>query len=380
MTSVFALSPKVKRQLTSIALPLFALLLAACNASKDTITLTESATVTAVKTLKPSATPVPPTESPIPNPTSLPPEKFRSELLREGISPETYIQDECVYLAMRWDPDNALPGTVVAPIMFHSIRPGNEEVSDPSFINEEKFYQIIELAEFFGFETITSEELIAFLYENKAIPQRSMMLIIDDRRPGTAQEYFLPIMKNNDWTTTLAWLVGDTDQRTGLWEWIETLNESGYFDIQSHGFNHIYLTEESNYEDTLEEISGNIPVFQERFGNRPVAYIWPGGNYTDLGIQIARELEYQIGFTVHSRGPIQFNWIPQGEQENAYADPLMTLPRFWSSAALLNLDQALQSSQAAYDFALQNYDIEAEWYQANCGEKLAPLSEIITSE
>jgi hypothetical protein len=26
-----------------------------------------------------------------------------------------------------------------------------------------------------------------------------------------------------------------------------------------------------------------------------------------------------------------FNWIPQGDEEQQAADPLMTLPRFWST-------------------------------------------------
>ncbi len=365
-----------KQQSIGFGVLLLAFLLAGCSVPQDV--QQAKATDTVVYIQLASDTPVLPSETPLAKVTRLPPDKFNNELLRDGLSLQSYIQDECDYLALRWEPNNASPGTIVAPIMFHSIRPDGEELADPSFIHLGTFKRIVEYAKFLGFETITSEELIGFLYENKAIPPLSMLLILDDRKPGTAEDYFLPYLREYDWTATLAWLVGDS--REWLWEWIENLNESGYFDIQSHGYQHIYLTEETNYEDTFEEISGNIPAFEERFGQRPIAYIWPGGNYTKIGIEIARELDYQIGFTVHSRGAIQFNSIPQGEQEIAFADPLMTLPRFWSSAALLNLDQALQSSQAAKDFAIQNYELEAEWYQANCGGVLAPLADIIASE
>lgn len=321
-----------------------------------------------------------PTIIPTPAPTSLPPAHFENELLRDGIQLQAYIDDECQFLAQRWDPENALPGTVVAPIMFHSIRPGNEEPGDPSAINADLFAQIIELARYYGFETITSQELIEFLQTNQRIPQLSMMLIVDDRRPGTAEDYFLPIMRENDWTTSLGWLVGDTDIRTGLWGWIERLNETGYFDILSHGFNHIYLQENMTDEMVWEEIWGSIPVFEQHFGTRPLAFIWPGGNYTAKAINFAREAEFEIGFTIHSRGPILFNAIPQGEQEIAFGDPLMTLPRFWSSAALLNLDQSVSASKEALSFAIENYSAEADWFSQNCGAELSPLEIILGDE
>ncbi len=329
--------------------------------------------------ISPSSTPLASaTITPTLAPSGPAPAAFTSDIIREENTVQRYIVDECQYLAKRWDPKNALPGTIVAPIMFHSIRPGNEEINDPSFINADTFFQIMELAEFFGFETISSEELIGFLYRNERIPQRSMILILDDRRPGTAEDYFLPVMEENDWISTLAWLVGDTDRRTGLWDWIERLNDTGYFDIQSHGFNHIYLNEDMSKEEVTEEITALIPIFEERFGYRPLVYIWPGGNYTEEGIRIARNAGYKLGFTVHSRGPIQFNWIPQGEKELSFGDPLMTLPRFWSSAAVFNLDQAVKISDSAIEHSVQNYPEEADWYSANCAGELPAFPEVIS--
>jgi peptidoglycan/xylan/chitin deacetylase (PgdA/CDA1 family) len=268
------------------------------------------------------------------------------------------------------------PGTVVAPIMFHSIRPYGEEPGEASAINRDYFDATIRLAENLGFETITSEELAAFLENNAKIPARSMLLILDDRRPGTAENYFLPVLQANDWTTTLAWPIGDTDSRTGLWEWMERLNETGYFDIQSHGLNHIYLTDTMPESQVREEVFGSIPILEEHFNQTPIAYIWPGGNYTAPGIEFALEAGFEIGFTVHARGPIMFNWIPQGEQEIALDSPVMLLPRFWSPAALLNLEQSAAIGNQAQLFAKENYPAEAAWYQENCGAQLADLSEI----
>lgn len=364
------------RTIQLISWGLVFLLLSACSRGVIKPTATDrptaiSASATATKTLVPTSTTDPALKTPL-----LPPANFTSELLREGISPVSYISDTCRFLELRWDPERSSPGTVVAAIMYHSIRPYGEEVSEPSWINRDYFDATIRLAKELGFETITSEELAAFLQENAKIPARSMLLILDDRRPGTAEEYFLPVLEENGWTATLAWLVHDTSQRTGLWEWIERLNESGYFDIQSHGLNHIYLSDYTPAQELRQEIFGSIPVLEEHFGKRPIAYIWPGGNYTPLGVEVAKEAGFQIGFTVHSRGPILFNWVPQGEQEQAIGEPLMLLPRFWSPAALLNLDQATQIGDAARAFAQANYAAEAAWYATQCGGQLPSLSDV----
>jgi peptidoglycan/xylan/chitin deacetylase (PgdA/CDA1 family) len=322
------------------------------------------------------------TQTEIPEPR-VPQPKFFSYGLKAGIEPVAYIIDTCTYLERRWDPAGSLPGTVVAPIMFHSILEGNGTNDDPSAINFVKFQAIVRQAENLGFETITTEELLAFLQENAKIPPRSMILILDDRKPGTAEDYFLPVNEEHNWTTTLAWIAeADTETRPGrkagesLWDWIERINDSGYFDIQSHGKDHIYLNESMSEDTVRAEIEGSIPFLEEHFGQTPIAYIWPGGNFTDLGIQIAHEAGFELGFTIFSRGPISFNWIPQGVEELAFGDPLMLLPRFWSSAATLNLEQTAEIGDAAQEFAKENYAAEAAWFAQNCSGELLPLDEI----
>lgn len=297
--------------------------------------------------------------------------------------PVGYIADQCAYLQARWDPQGALPGTIVAPIMFHGIAEGSAQPSAAQDINEGYFDQIIATATDLSFETITTEELVAFLTTNAKIPPRSMLLILDDRRPGTAEDRFLPVNEEHGWTTTLAWIaVADTDTRPGrlsgetLWDWVERVVDTGYFDVQSHGRDHIYLQSTTSEEATRTEIEGSLPPLQEHFGVTPVAYIWPGGNYTQLGLDIAHEAGFELGFTVQSRGPLMFNWIPQGEQELEYSDPLLLLPRFWSSAATLNLEQTAATGDAAQAFAQANYAAEAAWFAQNCGSQLPPLDEI----
>jgi hypothetical protein len=70
-----------------------------------TITATASRTPTATLTRTPPALPSP----------------LAAKELKKGVQPYTYIPNTCEYLKNRWDPNKSQPGTVVMPVMYHSI-------------------------------------------------------------------------------------------------------------------------------------------------------------------------------------------------------------------------------------------------------------------
>lgn len=250
------------------------------------------------------------------------------------------------------------------PIMFHSIVKSGRDVTANWDISEEQFRVFVQRAEDLGFETITTAELDAFLQHNAPIPPRSMILIVDDRRPGVVREYFLPVLEENGWKVTLGWIVADT--RPSLWAEMERMNASGLLDIQSHGYWHRYIGQDTPEEQVQEEILDPIPVLEEHFGQRPLAFIWPGGNFSPLAVQTALRAGYQLGFSSYSRGPLMFNWIPLGEPEKAINYPPIVLPRFWSTAGSLALDQAIHFAEEAIQYARDNAQAEQDWYSANC--------------
>ena len=61
-----------------------------------------------------------------------------------------------------------------------------------------------------------------------------------------------------------------------------------------------------------------------------------------------------------------FNWIPLGEVEQAVNDPLMVLPRFWSSEAHLALEKAVVIGEAAREAAEEVRDQELLFYSLYC--------------
>ena len=325
-------------------------------------------------TAQPSSTliasaPVTPAASVSPLATHPPPPTFAATGLRPGVEPQTYIADACESIRRRWDPAGSPPGTVVLPIMFHSIRDPSNMPSDTTTVSTETFQATVALARSLGFETITSIELLAFLRDNARIPERSMLLIVDDRYPGVVATYLLPVAEAYDWTVTLGWIIGDTSPN--LWATMEGLAATGSLDVQSHGLKHHYIVEGMSDEEIREEIAGPIPILEEHFGYRPMAFVWPGGNFTQRSVEIAREEGYGLGFTIQSRGPLLFDWVPLGEEERAVGDPLMVLPRAWSTAATVNLLEADEIGDQAARFAAENQQAEAAWYAGSCGGALS---------
>ncbi len=298
------------------------------------------------------------------------PDPFDSDLLLRGVQPQTYIEDACAYLQQRWAPENSAPGTILVPVMYHRVGEGagagGGEGVPPAY-----FRQTMAEARRLGYQTVTAAQAASFLEDNASIPERSLLLIVDDRRLGTVEGHFLPVLEEYDWTVTLGWIIADTDTRAGLWERLERLHATGRLDVQSHGLRHLYMLPNTPVKQIREEIFGPIPILEQHVGYRPVAFVWPGGNFTRKTVEVAREAGYKLGFTVFARGPLLFNWIPLGKEERAMEDPLLVLPRYWGSRGIIEqIGKAAAIGDEARAHAAVHFDQEAAYYRAHCGGEL----------
>lgn len=353
--------------------------LSACaQAATPTPTMapTDTATpVPATATPASTATPVP-TATAVRTPPALP-AIYTSSALNKLDTPHTYISDTCKYLKLRWDPNKSVPGTVVMPIMYHSVTDDDKEITDATTVHNSYLIQTMQHAHDLGFETITAAEMADFLENNASIPKRSLIMIVDDRR--TAENYqihFMETLKEYKWTVTNAWISTPLSQ-PDLLNPLAKLVAKGWIDIQAHGVVHnVNITNASSDEYIHSEMDGSITYLQEHFGVTPVAYIWPGGSFTERAIQIGTQDGYKIGFTINPRGPIMFNWIPLADQkdpgrpsylpEGGVSNYLMVLPRYWSTNALEKLDEVVQIGDEAAAQAEASKATELEYYDIVC--------------
>jgi peptidoglycan/xylan/chitin deacetylase (PgdA/CDA1 family) len=149
------------------------------------------------------------------------------------------------------------------------------------------------------------------------------------------------------------------------------MNATGLLDVQAHGYEHRYLVADNPEEVIRRELSEPISILKQHFGHKPIAFVWPGGNFTPRAADLAREAGYRLAFSALSRAPLMYNWIPLGEQEKEVADPLMVLPRFWARPGLAeHLVRAARMSQEAAARALVSCAQEAAYYHEMCGGRL----------
>ncbi|HVP21968.1 MAG TPA: polysaccharide deacetylase family protein [Anaerolineaceae bacterium] len=337
---------------------------------QDTPTRTITVQPSATLTVSPSATstqtltPLPPTLTS--TPVSLP--LVQPAGLGYGIEPEQYVQDTCQYLYERWNTaQNSVPGTVVVPVMFHSISDRGTPSPGDTTVSTTYFKNFMDRAHQLGFETITTGQLVDFLEKNARIPPRSMILIVDDRkRASFFTTFFEPYYQKYGWTVTNAW-ISHPDTPAYLWKENADLIPLGFLDFQAHGVIHNIPIEPDSTDAFIHtEIYGPLTAMQEHFGKEPVAYIWPRGLFTPKAANVLQEAGYQLGFSSYPRGPLLFNWIPLGSAERQVKNPLLVLPRYWSPYAVANLDDALKISDAARAFANQNREPELNYYGKYC--------------
>ena len=377
-------------------LPVLLILLTACaptaaaQPALDATAIFENALLTATyaitgptqtATLEPP-TPLPPTPEPTatitPDPNRTPPtlpSVYTSQYLNPLDAPRSYIKDTCTYLKMRWDPNNAAPGTVVMPIMFHGIT--DAAVAEGTSITHEALIGMARNLSEQGFQAITMQQLAAFMTSNAKIPERSVILIVDDRHYADYYEtHFKPLYEEYGWSVINGWISVEGTLPEVIDGNIRLQNE-GWVDHQSHGVIHnIPIDGNSSEEDMRSELGGSIPTIQSVYGVTPIAYIWPGGGFTPRAVEIAQEFGYQLGFTVNPRGPLMFNWIPQAGEydaarpsyipEGQVNNPLLTLPRYWSEDASYHMDTVRTIGKEARAYAEQTRATELEYYDIVC--------------
>jgi hypothetical protein len=310
---------------------------------------------------------------------------FQTALLNPVDPPHSYISNTCQYLQDKWSSTDSLPGTVVIPVMFHSIMKPGDTVGDNQ-ISQEQFTELMGGLESRGFEAITTAQLAAFLEKNSRIPARSVILIVDDRHHADYfNQYFRPWWVGDKWPVVNAWISASRDNLDeALWQEQEVLNAEGWVDYEAHGVVHntpMWPGVSDAY--IMGELQGSIDAFKAHFNKVPIAIIWPGGGFSPRAVEIARQLGYRLGFTTNARGPLMFNWIPLGDKvtpvhggwqpEGPINDPLMLLPRYWDTDALKHLDDLVKISQEAAAYAAQNKATELEYYNIVCAPTLGPI-------
>lgn len=322
-----------------------------------------------------------PTADPNRQPPELP-AVFQTEMLNKLDTPHTYEEDTCKMIKNRWGEGKALPGTIVMAIMYHGIVRG-ETVEQDNAVTVEQHKQLIRDLHDQGFTAITTEQFIAFMENNDYIPERSVLLIVDDRHSEQNYlDHFKEYYDNWGWPVINAWISAEGTSQA-LWDENAHAEEIGLVDHQSHGVVHnIPMGDDSSDEYLISELKGSIDAIEEHFHKTPRAIIWPGGGFSGRAIEIAKEYGYKVGFTTHPRGPVMYNWVPLCDENDATRpyykmdgnmDPLFVIPRYWDTDAVYYVDTVRQIGKEARDYLYSIRETEVEYYDIVCKPVMGEL-------
>jgi hypothetical protein len=339
-------------------------------------------------TSMPSSTPLPmPTNTPEPTATAIRtppalPATFQSGELNPLDIPHTYIADTCQYLKDKWTSTNSKPGTVLMPIMFHSI--AKEGMSNANQVSLTDFNILMDDLHSQGFEAITMQQAADFLGHNTKIPNRSVLLIADDRHYAQYfNEFFRQYHDDWGWPVVNAF-ISSPDTTQALWDENASLEKEGWVDHQAHGVVHnIPINPGSTDEYILGELQGSITAFQQHFGKTPIAFIWPGGGFTPHAADLASQVGYKLGFTINPRGPVMYNWVPLAGTadpnrqyfmpEGDVKNPLLVLPRYWDTDADKHIDEVRRVGEQAAKNGNIVKATELDYYSIVCEPQYGPI-------
>lgn len=166
-----------------------------------------------------------------------------------------------------------------------------------------------------GYRVIPLTALPAFLRGEVPLPQRAIIITIDDGYKSMYNIAF-PILKRFDFPATVFLYSDFVDATDALnWNEMEQMIASGLIDIQPHSKTHDYLTVRRNGESLeaykkrlMDEIRMPGQQIRDRLGLPLHSFAYPYGETNTQFISELKSFNYQLGTTVWSGGNPAFGY------------------------------------------------------------------------
>lgn len=197
-------------------------------------------------------------------------------------------------------------------ICYHHVCADNPTNSS-IIVTNEKFTEHIKTLKDNGYNTLTMDQLNDYLFNNKPIPEKSVMITFDDGYVDNYTNAF-PILKEYNMTATI-FVISQKLNTEGFMNSSQVKELSDYgLAIQSHTANHADLLTLS-YEDQLKEFTISKQTLEKVTGKPITSIAYPLGHFNEDSKKAALNAGYSTGFTI-DRGyadrddsPVQLNRI-----------------------------------------------------------------------
>lgn len=180
-------------------------------------------------------------------------------------------------------------------ICYHSVRE-DETQKGPIVIPKDIFREQLKTINENGYITLTMSELNDYLFKDKPIPQKSVVITFDDGYRDNYTNAF-PILKEFNMKATIFIISSYINKDLYLTEkQIKEMNDYG-IDIESHTVSHKRLSTFS-YNDQLRELKDSKEVIEKLTQKPVVSVAYPEGIYNNDTKKAVIEAGYSMGFTI----------------------------------------------------------------------------------
>lgn len=204
-------------------------------------------------------------------------------------------------------------------IMYHSILKdssrSNKYTITPTVLEEDLKYIKDK-----GYTTVTIADLISYVYDNKPLPEKPIVLTFDDGHYNN-YGYLFPLLEKYDMKAVISIVGSYTDKFTETdeanlnysylrWKDIKELMDTGRIEFQNHTYNlhsntgkrigtkKIKGETDEHYKNVLEEdILKLQQEFKENTNYIPQCFTYPFGGISNASLDIIKELGFKASLS-----------------------------------------------------------------------------------
>ena len=172
-----------------------------------------------------------------------------------------------------------------------------EECNEGICLTTQKFREHLDYLKNNNFKTLTMDEFTKWIYGEIDIPEKSVLITIDDGAKGTGKHNghkLIPLLEEYKMHATLFLIAG--------WWDIENYH-SPYLEIQSHTYDmHQYGNCKkgqlvcANYEEAKTDLQKSLDIIKDN-----TSFCYPFYSYDDEAIQAIKDLGFKVAFAGGNR-------------------------------------------------------------------------------
>lgn len=159
------------------------------------------------------------------------------------------------------------------------------------------FYNQMKFLKEHGYRVIPLKDLVKLLEERKPIPDKAVVITIDDGYRSTMKAF--EILKEFDFPFTIFLYMEAVGRYPDFltFDDIKKLLEFGKADFENHSYSHRAFGFDVNLREFLEDLEKSEERFERIFGRKPEFYAFPYGFYNLALVEVLRQRGYRAVFT-----------------------------------------------------------------------------------